>query len=70
MEEKFLSSGVFQFLDEVSSSRRPLFDYGFLVGRKELEFDEGLMNSKADLYNLLKSVGRGPKHTEGGLMDW
>lgn len=71
MDEKFLWSGVFQYLSEAEDTRGLLFDYGLLIGRKELPFDEGLMGSKARLHDVMKRVGGRQRH--GGnstLMDW
>lgn len=70
MDEKFLSSGIFQFLDEISGYRGPLFDYGFLIGKDELAFDEELMENKIDLHNALKRTDKKLSYTRNsGLMD-
>ncbi|CCI73997.1 ECU11_0935 [Encephalitozoon cuniculi GB-M1] len=69
MDRKFMSSGVFQFLDEVYEQRGPLFDYGTLVGSGELAFDEALVSDGASLRSVLKKAGK-TKRSRDGLMDW
>lgn len=58
MDERFMSSGIFQFLDEVNNRRGPLFDYGFMIGMDELSFDEDLMSDETELHNVLRKTGR------------
>ncbi|AHL30169.1 uncharacterized protein Eint_110805 [Encephalitozoon intestinalis ATCC 50506] len=69
MNKKFMSSGVFQFLDEVYEQDGPLVRYGVLVGKGELIFDETLITNRTTLYNVLKKTEKG-RYSSDGLMDW
>lgn len=71
MDRKFMMSGIFQFLDEVGECGGPMFDYGFLIGKEELAFDESLMNNKIDLYNVLKKARKKVNcRRNNGVRDW
>lgn len=69
MDRGFMSSGVFQFLDEVCEQSSALFSYGLLVGKGALVFDKGVLESRAELHNVLGRA-EGTRRARSKPMDW
>jgi hypothetical protein len=58
MNKKFLSSGVYEVLEELSRSAGHSYEYGRLVALTSLCFDEELVVNKGKLLNELRKQAR------------